>query len=72
VGNEIRAVHTFLTGVRGVIAPMIAFYAINHFSLGAMAFGTASLIVIGSLLLVPEIKFKPLRKGAALVEEVSD
>ncbi|HTD85019.1 MAG TPA: MFS transporter [Candidatus Binatia bacterium] len=69
---DYMSVHTFLTGVRGVIAPMIAFYAINHFSLSTMAFATAGLIVVGSLLLVPEIKFRPLRKGTTLVEEVSD
>jgi MFS family permease len=69
---DYMSVHTFLTGVRGVIAPMTAFYAISHFSLGTLAFFTTALIVLGSLLLVPEIKFKPLRKGAALVEEVSE
>lgn len=69
---DYMSVHTFLTGVRGVIAPMLAFYAINHFSLTTMAIFTTSLIIAGSLLLVPEIRFKPLRKGAALVEEVSD
>lgn len=69
---DYMSVHTFLTGVRGVIAPLVAFYSINHFSLGTLAFITAGLIVAGSLLLVPEIRFKPVRKGAALVEEVSD
>jgi len=69
---DYMSVHTFLTGIRGVLAPMIAFYAIGHFRLGALAFFTTALIVLGSLLLVPEIKFKPLRKGAALVEEVSE
>lgn len=69
---DYMSVHTFLTGVRGVLAPMVAFYSINHFSLGTLAFVTTGLIIVGSLLLVPEIRFKPVRKGSALVEEVSD
>ena len=69
---DYMSVHTFLTGVRGVMAPMIAFYAIDHFSMTTMAVFTTSLIVAGSLLLVPEIRFKPIRKGTALVEEVSE
>lgn len=69
---DYMSVHTFFTGVRGVIAPMVAFYAINHFALSTIAFATAALIVVGSLLLVPEIKLKPLRRGTALVEEVSE
>jgi MFS family permease len=69
---DYMSVHTFLTGVRGVMAPMIAFYAVDHLSITTMAILTTSLIIAGSLLLVPEIRFKPIRKGTALVEEVSD
>jgi MFS family permease len=69
---DYMSVHTFLTGVRGVIAPMMAFYAINHFSLMTLAYITTGLIIVGSLLLVPEIRFKPIRRGTALVEEVSE
>ena len=70
---DYMSVHTFFTGIRGVIAPMFAFYAIKHFSVNSLALFTASLIILGSLLLVPEIKLKPFRKGApALVEEVSE
>jgi MFS family permease len=69
---DYMSVHTFFTGIRGVLAPMVAFYSVNHFSLSTLAFFTTALIVLGSLLLVPEIKFKPVRKGAALVEEVSE
>jgi MFS family permease len=69
---DYMSVHTFLTGVRGALAPMIAFYSINHLSLGTLAFISTALIIVGSLLLVPEIRFKPIRKGTALVEEVSE
>lgn len=57
---DYMSVHTFLTGVRGAIAPMVAFYAVGHFSLATMAFFTAGLIVAGSLLLVPEIRRRPI------------
>jgi MFS family permease len=69
---DYMSVHTFFTGVRGVLAPMIAFYSIQHLPLGTLAFLATGLIIVGSLLLVPEIRFKPLRRGTALVEEVSD
>lgn len=69
---DYMSVHTFLTGVRGVLAPLVAFYSINHLPLATLALIATGLIILGSLLLVPEIRFKPVRKGTALVEEVSD
>ena len=51
------SVHTFLTGVRGVIAPICAFHLATPDSLGRMAFIGSALIVTATLLLIPEIKF---------------
>ena len=56
LASEYMTVHTFLTGVRGVIAPFAAFYMAEHFGIGVTAIGMAALIVLASLLLVRERK----------------
>jgi hypothetical protein len=68
------SVHTFFTGVRGVIAPLIAFYFIAGLPLHFVGWICAALIGIGTALLVPEIKAgKFARPGStALTEEVSE
>lgn len=70
---DYMAVHTSLTGVRGVLAPVVAFHAVQHFSLTAMGWFSAGLIVIATLLLLPEIRSRRARReGQPLVEEVSE
>ena len=70
---DYMSVHTFLTGVRGVLAPMVAFHFAAKLSLGMMAGLSSALIVLATLLLVPEIKWgRSARKATALVEEVSE
>jgi MFS family permease len=70
---DYMSVHTFFTGVRGVLAPLVAFTLVQRLSLGILAGISAALIVAASLLLLPEIKFgKRARKGVALVEEISE
>jgi hypothetical protein len=70
---DYMSVHTFFTGVRGVLAPAVAFFAVQHLTMGAMAVVSTVLIIAASALLLPEIKFgRRGRKAAALVEEISD
>jgi MFS family permease len=70
---DYMSVHTFFTGVRGVLAPLVAFTLVTRLSLGMLAGISAALIVAASLLLLPEIKFgKRGRKATALVEEISE
>ena len=70
---DYMSVHTFLTGVRGVAAPLFAFYFAAKVSLGVLAGLSAGLILLATLLLVPEIKWgQRARKTPALVEEVSE
>ncbi len=70
---DYMSVHTFFTGVRGVIAPAIGFALVTRLSFGVLASLSAAMIVAASLLLLPEIKFgKRARKGSALVEEISE
>jgi hypothetical protein len=54
---DYMSVHTFLTGVRGVVAPVVAFQLVNAYSLSAMGWLAAGLIAVATLMLVPEIRF---------------
>jgi MFS family permease len=70
---DYMSVHTFLTGVRGVLAPLCAFYLVGQLSPWTLAIISSALIGAASLLLVPEIKWgKKAKPSAALVEEISD
>jgi MFS family permease len=53
---EYMSVHTFFTGVRGIAAPLLAFQLARVFSIDGIAALCATLIVLASLILVPEIK----------------
>lgn len=67
---DYMSVHTFFTGLRGVAAPLTAFYLISALPFYMMGWISACLILIGSMFLVPEIKFgKKARPAAALLEE---
>jgi MFS family permease len=70
---DYMSVHTFFTGVRGVLAPAFGFTLVMQLSFGVMAGISAALILAASLLLLPEVKFgRQARAGTALVEEISD
>jgi MFS family permease len=61
---DYMSVHTFFTGIRGVVAPLIAFQLITRFPVGQIGLLCAVLIGLASLILVPEMKFG---KGRAVV-----
>ena len=70
---DYMSIHTFFTGVRGLIAPLVAFHLIARLPFHLVGWICAGLILIGTALLVPEIQAgKGARKAAPLVEEVSD
>ena len=70
---DYMSVHTFFTGVRGVIAPIAAFQLAKTLQLTTLGFVSAFLILLATALLIPEIKFGRKSKPAeALVEEVSE
>ena len=52
---DYMSVHTFLTGVRGMLAPMIGFYFTSYLTLGVLASVSCGLIVLATALLIPEI-----------------
>jgi hypothetical protein len=70
---DYMSVHTFLTGVRGVLAPVVAFTVVTRLSMPTLAFVSAGLIALATFLLVPEIRFgRRARPSGVLVEEVSE
>jgi MFS family permease len=70
---DYMSVHTFFTGVRGVLAPVVAFQAVQVLSLATLGWISAGLIGLASLLLLPEARFgRQIRPGRALTEEVSE
>jgi hypothetical protein len=70
---DYMSVHTFLTGVRGVLAPLCAFSLVEHWAPWVMALLSSALIVAASLLLLPEIRLaRKARTAPALVEEISE
>src|SRR6266536_2294352 len=70
---DYMAVHTFFTGMRGVLAPLLAFHLVSVLGVETLGWASVALIVLASLLLVPEFKFgRRARPSAALIEEVSE
>ncbi len=70
---DYMSVHTFFTGFRGVLAPVVAFQLAQHFSVSAISWLGAVMIFIATLILIPEIKAgRGAKRAAALTEEVSD
>jgi hypothetical protein len=71
---DYMSVHTCFAGLRGVAAPVVAFYLVSGLPLNVLGWISVGLIGIGSAFLVPEIKFgRTARPGAAtLVEEAPE
>ncbi len=70
---DYMSVHTFLTGIRGVLAPIIGFQLLQHFAPTSLGWFNAALIAVATLMLIPEIRRTVgLRRGQLLTEEVTD
>ena len=70
---DYMSVHTFFTGLRGLAAPMAAFYLIARLQPQLLGWISVGLIVIACSFLVPEIKFgKSARAATALIEEAPE
>ncbi len=70
---DYMAVHTFFTGLRGVIAPLVGFQLAAVLQLSTIGWLSVGLIIIASVILIPEAKSGGLARPAqALVEEVSE
>jgi MFS family permease len=56
--SEYMSVHTFLTGVRGVIAPIAAFSLLRTVPIAHMAFACAGMVLVASALLWREKRIR--------------
>ena len=71
--TDYMAVHTFLTGIRGVLAPLAAFHAVQRWAPTTLGWASAGLILVACLVLLPEISsWKPRRTGEPIPEDVPD
>src|SRR5262249_34482956 len=67
---DYMSVHTFFTGLRGLAAPLTAFYLVSRLQPQFLGWVSIGLIVIACAFLVPEIKFgKGAPRAVPLVEE---
>jgi MFS family permease len=55
---EYMSVHTFFTGLRGVLAPLLAFQLIERLPITTLGLLCAGMIALASLVLVPEMRQK--------------
>jgi len=70
---DYMSVHTFFTGIRGLAAPLTAFYLVAKLAPQTLGWISVGLIIVACSFLVPEIKFgKSRRPAAALVQEISE
>jgi len=70
---DYMSVHTFFTGLRGLAAPLTAFYLVSRLQPQLLGWISIGLIVIACSFLVPEIKFgKGARHAVALVDEAPE
>ncbi len=53
--HRYMSVHTFLAGVRGILAPFLGFSFIQSYSLAAIGYTSAGLVLTSILLLIPLI-----------------
>jgi MFS family permease len=53
---DYMSVHTFFTGVRGLIAPLVGFAMVAHWRMTTMGWFAAAMIVIGTLVLIPDAR----------------
>jgi hypothetical protein len=53
---DYMSVHTFFTGLRGLVAPMVGFALVEHYSMIGMGTVAAGCILIATLMLLPEAK----------------
>jgi MFS family permease len=70
---DYMSVHTFFTGIRGVLAPLVAFPLAAAVSLPTLGWFSAALIGIACLVLLPEIsQGRRGRKTPAVTEDVAE
>jgi len=61
---DYMGVHSFLTGVRGLLAPLLGFYLIGWIAMSSLAWWSLGAIAVASLMLVPEANTLRRRRPA--------
>ena len=70
---DYMGVHTFLTGVRGVLAPMAAFQLVQSFAPRTLGWFCSGLILVATILLIPEVfRWNGGRKDTIVPDEVGE
>jgi len=69
---DYMAVHTFMTGIRQIAAPLVAFHVVNFTSLSTMGWVSAGLLLFASAMLIPEVRIYARRKAIPIAEGVSE
>jgi hypothetical protein len=69
---DYMSVHTFFTGLRGVLAPLVAFYVVTDVPLTTLGWVSVGMILVGSLFLIPEIRQRTVVHPESRVAEVSE
>jgi MFS family permease len=70
---DYMSVHTFFTGVRGLVAPFLGFHLAAVFGMATVGWFCTALIVISAVMLFSEVRFdRPRQPGEPLVEEISE
>lgn len=70
---DYMSVHTFFTGIRGALAPLVGFQLVGICGMHQLGFISVGLILISVVLLLREIPWgRSGRAGEPLVEEVSE
>jgi hypothetical protein len=64
---DYMGLHTFSTGVRALLAPLLGFLLIGRVSLFLLAMGSAAAIVVASLTLLPEMRAERGRRDASVL-----
>ena len=52
---DYMSIHTFTTGIRGVLAPLVAFHVVEHYTPATMGWIAGGMILAATAILVPEI-----------------
>lgn len=62
---DYMAVHTFMTGARGLIGPLLAFYLAERMPIQTLAWIAVGIAFLGTLAIIPEVRFAPARRHTA-------
>ncbi|MFT4547141.1 MAG: MFS family permease [Verrucomicrobiales bacterium] len=60
---EYMSVHTFTTGVRGVIAPFLGFWLITVTSPAIIGIGAAAMMLLSSIFILPQVRLRSRRES---------